>query len=109
LVPSSVEFIGKWCFERCGSLSSLTFDSPSNLRELLHVPRYLPDFLAIPDAVEILWLEGTREDLDRTLTFGVDSRLREIRAESSFHECRSFLQVSTGSLKLFRQNFEFSA
>jgi hypothetical protein len=120
-LPSSVEFVGARCFEGCLGLSSLTFGSPSHLREFLDLPRALSGFISIPDSVEILGLFGIRIGLwsslwTAVLHFGVDSRLREIRtaiveergdrSDSSVVR-RSLLVVSSRSLKVFRADLEF--
>jgi hypothetical protein len=70
----------------------------------------LSGLVGIPDSVEVLsFHEHGRYLLDRTLTFGRDSRLRELRVVS--HPCfiptRSFLQVASRSLKEFRAEREF--
>jgi hypothetical protein len=123
VLPPSVEFVGLSCFCGCNSLSRFTFVLPSRVRELLDLPPALVGFVDIPDSVEILSF-GARLDNrhHRTLTFGVDSRLREVRSavwSRSFSCIRfefvpeapggfvSFLQVRTLSLKAFRSNPEF--
>jgi hypothetical protein len=114
-LPSSVEFVGEACFEGCDSFSNLTFGSPSRLLELLAIPQLLSGFVCIPDSVEILGSFGTSNyssDYVQVLSFGVDSKLSAIRIRTEedgdlFFCYRSFLQVSTRSLKSFRMNLEF--
>jgi hypothetical protein len=118
-LPSSVEFVGKGCFAGCIGLSSLTFGSPSHLRELLDLPRSLSGFISIPDSVETLVLFGRlRRIQTQVLSFGVESRLNEVRKATvkTFHNPinsllvrRSFLVVSSRSLKAFRMKLEFEA
>jgi hypothetical protein len=110
ILPPSVAFVGEFCFRECSALSSLTFASPSHLRELLDLPPQLPVFLSIPDSVEILSFQSAPPPLhDRTLIFGPDSRLTEIRAKRSPRSSRwrSFVQFSSRSLKAFRIDLEF--
>jgi hypothetical protein len=52
--PSSVEYVGTSCFVDCHALRRLVFSSPSNLRELLHLPPKLSGFVSIPDSVEVV-------------------------------------------------------
>jgi hypothetical protein len=70
-IPASVEFIGEYCFPRCVSLTSLTFESGSKLSRIeketfaetgLHA-------IVIPESVEFL-------------------------GEGCFAQCRSLLSVS---------------
>jgi hypothetical protein len=108
-LPSSVEFVGAQCFRGCHSLLSLTFSSPSHLQKLLDLPPNLSGFVSIPDSVEVLLLPG---DLDAApkwiLTFGPQSSLREIvKPKPRSRPSRSFLQVSTRSLKVFRRTLEW--
>jgi hypothetical protein len=110
-LPSSVEFVGIWCFVNCDSLSSLTFGSPSHLRELLHLPSFLRGPLSIPDSVEILRFGGTQNIpvYGRTLIFGPESKLAKMKQDAYLDDryMVSFLQVSTRSLKVFRVKLEF--
>jgi hypothetical protein len=111
VLPSSVEFVGRFCFLECGSLSSLTFPSPSRLRELLDLPPALSGFVSIPDSVEILkFHRDDRRQLERTLLFGSESRLSKFNTTSldTMPPMQSFVQVSTGSLKILRRNLEFA-
>jgi hypothetical protein len=115
ILPPSVEFVGEGAFVECVSFSSLMFGSPSHLRELLAIPVVLSGFLSIPDSVEVLGSFGTSPfagDRVQVLSFGAESRLRAIRIPR--HEdgdllfCyRSFLRVSTRTLRIFRMNLEF--
>jgi hypothetical protein len=110
VLPSSTEFVGEGCFVGCDSLSGFTLSSPSHLLELLDLPPQLPGFLAIPDSVQVLsYSRGWKRPPERTLSFGCESRLATITAKSGIppRPCRSFLQVSSRSLKLFRKNLEF--
>jgi hypothetical protein len=113
-LPASVEFVGKDCFEGCTRLASLTFGSPSHLRELLNAPYRLSGVVSIPDSVEILGQCGYLKGRSRqVLSFGVESRLSEIRAKSFRYfdarrvPCRCFLNVSSRSLKVLRKKLEF--
>jgi hypothetical protein len=107
-LASSVEFVGEGCFAECDSLSSLAFSSPSHLRELLDLPPKLSGFVSIPDSVEILVFDFDVKSVPhRTLRFGSDSRLRQIRPPTRSTHGPSFLQVQTRCLKLFRVNLEF--
>jgi hypothetical protein len=105
VLPTTLEFVGRECFIACHSLSSLTFGSPSQLRELLHFPVSISGFVAIPDSVEILGLFEREQSPRKTvLTFGAESRLGEVRVEYA----RSLLDVTSRSLKVFRARLEFS-
>jgi hypothetical protein len=109
-LPSSVEFVGESCFTACDSLSTLTFSSPSHLRELLDLPPDMSGFVSIPDSVEILsFHRSSRCSHQLTLVFGCGSRLVKISAIPTWRSLRygSFLQVSTHSLKVFRRRLEF--
>jgi hypothetical protein len=115
-IPSSIEHVGRSCFARCASLRQIKLPSPSNLRELLHLPPDLRGCVSIPESVEILAFSRFQWFLDRTkdltLAFGRDSRLAEVRlcidcGGGSYVPNSAFLQVSTRSLKLFRNNMEF--
>jgi hypothetical protein len=112
VLPSSVEYVGTFCFHKCSSLLSIGFASPSHLQDLLDLPPHLSGFVAIPDSVEVLHFhQEAGAPPERTLTFGPDSGLIVISVK--YYEaitpwaCRSFLQVSSWSLKLFRMNLEF--
>jgi hypothetical protein len=110
LLPATVEFIGGACFLECDALSSLTFGSPSTLRELLSLPPKLSGFVAIPDSVERLAV-SPRGDVRcaLVLTFGTDSRLSVVVLADRANAARSrgFLQVSSRSLPVLRKGVEF--
>jgi hypothetical protein len=108
--PSSVIAIGSHCFEGCSSLSELTFASPSRLRELGSLPPDPAGPIAVPDSVEVIAYPWIAEGGVRgTLTFGPESRLIWFRASFVWdnHPIRSFVHLSSGSLKRFRSDFEF--
>jgi hypothetical protein len=103
-LPSSVERVGQRCFHECNSMSRLTFSSPSNLRELLDLPRCLTGLVTIPDSVEDLEFASTSRGGPRcALCFGRDSKLKRIGPWVK----RSFLHVSSRTLKDFRSRAEF--
>jgi hypothetical protein len=117
-LPPLLEFIGENCFYHCTRFSILLFSVPSHLRELLDVPTLWTGFQAIPDSVEILHVSGSGHGKDAcTLTFGHESRLREVkmspgivggRFQLSVAEFRYFLRATSRSVKLFRSHLEFS-
>jgi hypothetical protein len=110
-LPSTVEVVGRDCFVRCNLVSSLTFEVPSHLRELLSLPSGLTGFVAIPDSVEILAFVLTLQSRGRCiLTFGSESRLVDLGASVAGHkhDGSAFLRVSSRSLKNFRLNWEFT-
>jgi hypothetical protein len=110
VLPSSTEFVGECCFVGCHSLSRLTFASPCHLRELLDLPLVLTGVVSIPNSVEsVMFHESAPPRLERTLTFGRDSKLAKLRSLPirGLFPSRSFLQVSSRILKLFRADFEF--
>jgi hypothetical protein len=80
---------------------------------LLAIPCTMSCFISIPDSVEIVGsFGGWRCSSDQVLNFGMESRLRAIRIPADARDdpllwCRSFLRVSTRSLKIFRMNLEF--
>jgi hypothetical protein len=121
VLPSSVEYVGESSFTNCRSLGGLTFSSSSNLRELLCCPAQQSGFIPIPDSVEILRLpRGWRDRGERTLSFGVDSRLSDFKVEADLlggtmptlplhvRSCHAFVRVSARSLTLFRKKMEFA-
>jgi hypothetical protein len=72
----------------------------------------LSDFLSIPDSVEVLSFWPHPEIRPhRALTFGSDSRLRHFssRQIGGLLPSRSFMQVTSRSLKIFRTNMEFKS
>jgi hypothetical protein len=88
-IPSSVEFVGKLCFQRCYQLKSLSFEFPSHVRELRSVLMTTTDrgltvlySVDIPDSVEILDTMiqvGFQPRVGPlTLNFGNESKLQEI-------------------------------
>jgi hypothetical protein len=109
-LPSTLEVVEGDCFLACVSLDSLTFGSPSHLRELLSLPSGLRGSLAIPDSVEIL---GFDEKFDQrpapVLTFGRESRLSGVQVSNPSAGRRAFFQVSSRSLRVLRQNCEFDS
>jgi hypothetical protein len=110
ILPPLVEYIGECCFEGCNSLRTLTFPSPCRLRELLSVPPGWSGVLDIPDSVEILRfaLLGAHAI---SLCFGSESRLSEVNVSRDSrrrrHVSRSFVRVTSRSLKVFRSKLEF--
>jgi hypothetical protein len=78
-LPSSLEFVGQFCFEGCDLLSNLTFTSSSHLRELLALPPDLSGFVSIPDSVEILSFHGFSRET-RALVFSFGSRFDPTRS-----------------------------
>jgi hypothetical protein len=113
VVPASVEVIDSCCFHACVLLWDLTFSSPSHLRELLDLPPLWPGMHEIPDSVERLAfsVEFRRVRHVYTLSFGRDSALREIAAGQRPWSTpgRSFLQVSSHSVKVIRSALEFAS
>jgi hypothetical protein len=115
-LPQLLEFVGEACFFQSLYLSTLTFSSPSRLRELFDVPPSWEGFKEIPDSVEVLHLcRSGLHPVHCTVTFGRESRLREVRASAGppglplglITECRSFMRATPRSLKLIRSNLEF--
>jgi hypothetical protein len=111
-----LEFVGEHCFVDSSSFSTLTFSSPSRLRELLDLPPLWTGCNQIPDFVEVLHL--CRSDLHPdpcTLTFGDESRLREVRTSGEIvglfrppgPQFRYVVGATSRSLKLIRSNLEF--
>jgi hypothetical protein len=110
-IPASVEYIGVRCFEKCNSLSTLMFGLPSRLESLLDIPPHWVGFHEISDGVKHLglrpdWPSGPSECV---LTFGMDSKLETIGSSSRkiLPSCRSFVQISSRSLKRIRSHLEF--
>jgi hypothetical protein len=100
-LPSTVDVVEGDCFLACDSLASLTFGSPSHLRELLSLPSGLRACLAIPDSVEILGFDDHFDQLPPpVLTFGRESRLSVVQV---------FFQVSSQRLRVLRENSEFDS
>jgi hypothetical protein len=109
IFPSSLEYVGECCFLACNSLSNAIFSSPSHLRELLDVPAQISGVISIPDCVEILSCHETPKPPNaRVLDFGRESKLGQIRPGEFGRAKRTFLQVSSRSLKLLRINLEFT-
>jgi hypothetical protein len=109
-----VETIGWLCFDQCSRLSSLTFSSPIQVRELLSIPPLLARGIEIPDSVEIFGFIRERYRVTSfTLHFGRDSRLAHLKAMvqrpcwSPDRHPPSFAHFSTRALKRFRLNMEF--
>jgi hypothetical protein len=108
-VPASVVFIGTECFLYCPALVDLTFEAPSNLKELLNVPLPAADRLEIPDSVEVFSVARlSRGRADRLILFGRESRLRSITGRVG-RDCppRCFLQAASRTLKALRDRMEF--
>jgi hypothetical protein len=115
-LSASLEFVGAFCFAGCASLSSFTFGSPAHLRELLHIPSRLSGFVSIPDSIEIFSVCDTApRSVPLVLSFGIESKLNEIRTRAkkphgrSLIQHRTFLQFSSRSLKKFRVRMEFES
>jgi hypothetical protein len=56
MIPSSVEMLGECCFVRCGSLTSLTFESGSRLSRIESSAFRVAGLIEIivPSSVEVL-------------------------------------------------------
>jgi hypothetical protein len=110
-IPPLVEFIGTGCFADCNSLSILRFGSPTRIRELLDLPPCWFGFHQIPDSVEQLEFKPVCPFGQHcVLTFGHESNLERVfvsRAKKRTFN-RSFLQISSRSLKVIRTNQEFA-
>jgi hypothetical protein len=112
-IPASVETIGINCFRDCLSLSTLTFAPASHLNALSDLPIEWAGTREIPDSVEVLKFSIVVDKFSTyTLNFGHESRLRTVHALGEGlilnpSSCRVFLQVSTRSLKAFREDKEF--
>jgi hypothetical protein len=108
VVPSVVEIIDESSFENCVSLTELIFAPPSHVRQLLSLPPVWPGWHEIPDSVEELaiWIDRDTPSSYR-LTFGPESKLKRLRPMRWRVLGRSFLQVSSRSLKSLRLNLEF--
>jgi hypothetical protein len=116
-LPPLLAFVGEFAFYHSPMLLTLTFSSPSQVRELLDLPGPWRGSHDIPDSVEILQLcRAGRDPGGLTLRFGDKSRLREIRIKpgplrisfrSHAPRYRLFLQLSSRSVKIFRSRLEF--
>jgi hypothetical protein len=109
-LPSSVEYIAESCFGAGEEFSDLTFGSPSHLREFLDLPFCWTGLHNIPDAVEVLrFAVYSPRQVNFGLMFGLASRLKSVRAYDGLGERhrKCFLQVASGSLKVFRSVLEF--
>jgi hypothetical protein len=109
-LPSSVKFVGEKCFSECSKLSRLTFELPSHLRELLGLPPSYDRFVAVPDSVETLGMDGTVQR--PTITFGVESRLTSLLFPQSVkyserYYRRAFVRLAARSVKSMRGVLEF--
>jgi hypothetical protein len=135
--PSLLEFVGEKCFYCSSCLTTLTFGSPSRLRELLDLPPLWIGCCTIPDSVERFSFCGNAK-VGRTLEFGGDSRLAWIRARNDAVQqedvlnqsplganrllvtqslsaatggerllFRTFVRLSSRTLKILRNNLEF--
>jgi hypothetical protein len=110
VLPSSLEHIGIGCFGDCRSLADLTFLQPAHLTELCCLPPIWPGLHEIPDSVEALrFLRAPMGACKYALSFGKDSRLKEVKAEQATTRLcgRAFLRVASSSLKVFRSTHEF--
>jgi hypothetical protein len=111
ILPSSTQFVGESCFLNCDGLLDFKFSSPANLRELLDIPKFVKS-KDIPDSVEVFALRaGSGYSNVQTFLFGRESRLMELRALPYRRRfpTRSFLQVSSRSVKLLRTSVEFKS
>jgi hypothetical protein len=127
-LPSSLESVDRFCFEDCTSLATVTFESPSHLRELLDLPPKLAGCLSVPDSVEVLYLARGlklfKRGFARAFLFGRDSRLTETIPRSQLYQAGkarrekkakftdsypTFLQLAVRTLKAFRSDLEFGA
>jgi hypothetical protein len=111
LVPPLVEFVGESCFMECTALCTFTFAPGCHLRQLWDLPPAWPGLHAIPDSVEDLaFKQNYHRTRPHALVFGDESRLVTVRADSmSGGPRRSFLRVSSRSLKIFRADLEFGS
>jgi hypothetical protein len=108
-LDSEVVRIAKMAFASCHSLKSMLL--PSSL-EFVGEDSFLFTSFSIPDSVEVFAFYGSSVDEpEQILVFGRDSRLAELmpRRGPGLLPRRSFLQVSTRSLKLLRANCEFKS
>jgi hypothetical protein len=115
VIPSSVECVGKYCFTGCLSLRSFVFSEPSHVWGLRDLPPIWEGMHNIPDSVENLEYTASRindHSSEYWLQFGSDSQLKYVEpaGESLVTKVnRSFLHVSSRSLKLFRLRLEFAS
>jgi hypothetical protein len=111
VVPASVEHLGQGCFRRCFAMSNFILATPSHLRELLGLPPVWRGLHDIPDSVEIRGFSAVRKGVScaSVLLFGHHSRLNHIVAESdsAYGFARSFVHVTSRSLKVIRAMHEF--
>jgi hypothetical protein len=119
LVPANVELIGMRCFDGCSGLLDWTLPSPCRIWELSLPPIWRgPHSDTVPESVEILSVSVSGSDMNGyTLNFGRDSKLQQIRHYSASSNTddrpavlgRSFLQLSSRNLRMFRANLEFDS
>jgi hypothetical protein len=115
-VPSSVGLVQCFAFETCDSLTDFRFETPCQVRELLDLPPRWTGIHDIPDCVEVFsFSPNLDEQCDSALIFGRDSKLCQVDVSPPVDPsnisgpCRTFLQVSTPSLKRFRSILEFGS
>jgi hypothetical protein len=136
-LPPLVTWIGEACFTGCWYLQTFAFSSPCRLRKLLDLPPVSPGVREIPDSVEVLRFRRPADSrVEYTLVFGRESKLREVACKTGDAEApersaeeetgwgwpwgtrveppvkpalpmRSFLLVTSRSLKRFRSNLEY--
>jgi hypothetical protein len=110
VIPGSVERMGINSFYHCTSLSDVMFLTPSRIRQIWDLPPAARRPLVIPDSVEFIALPGSvRRGMSYALMFGRESKLGEIsdRGRTDRRHGRSFLHLSTRTLKRFRKQEEF--
>jgi hypothetical protein len=100
VVPASVEHLGQGCFRGCFAMCNFILATPSHLRELLGLPPVWRGLHDIPDSVEILGVPAARKDVScaYVLLFGY---------HSAYGIARSFVHVTSRSLKVIRAMHEF--
>jgi hypothetical protein len=107
--PGSVVAIDWSCFPAYGEPGEFTFESPACVREILHfTPRKVVEF-AMPDSVEVVTVSTGSDRPGFICSFGMNSRLRDLRACHSALTGFGFMRLSEASLKRIRSATEWTA
>jgi hypothetical protein len=106
-IGASVVAVEWSCFRSSREPVEVTFESPSQVREILNFRLGEGIEIALPDSVEILEI-GRARDPGSVCTFGTDSRLRDLRFSAHTSQRLGFMRVSEAFLKRRRSMMEWT-
>jgi hypothetical protein len=107
-IPASIQQIGSQCFFDCESLTSITFESPSNLCILGDLDNLMMPSIEIPDSVEVIrGMTKSSQKGSLIVSFGSKPKLSAVYPMRFGRSgIGAFVRYAEATLRNFRTNVD---